>query len=735
MCASGRLEQEERAPDSLPPTRDVATVERERAELHAHIADGIIVADAAGCIVFANEAACRLLGMNPVGKTLKRYLGAGHLVVRDGRVFSPVDQSVPRAVLASESDSGNELRVRRADGTEVSVQSDATPLVAADGSRFGLVLTLRDRTESQQAGEERARLLALGAIVESSDDAIIGKTLDGIITSWNPGAERLYGYSVAEVLGRSLDIIIPPDRPDELPAILERLRCGERIKYFETVRVRKDGRRLDVSLSISPVQDGSGRIVGAATIARDITERKRAEAERRQHEREMTTRVLAAQEAERKRIARELHDETAQALSTLLINLDLLEPYIPEEGTVLQSGCKRVRALARRALEETRALAHDLRPAILDDVGLVGALPGLGQQCTETYGVPVHVDVDTPPMGRLPPEVEVALFRIAQEALTNIGKHAAARSGRVAFSLHEGTARLVVQDDGKGFDLEQVRRPTRQGGLGLYGLHERVALLGGTLALDTAPGQGVRLTVAVPVQGKSESLPCSGQPSKRRGTRTHVGIKILLVDDHAVVREGLRMALDAQPGITVVGEAEDGRQALELIEELHPDVVVMDVAMPNMNGLEATRQSKRRFPEVKVVILTMYEDEEYVAQIVEAGANGCVVKRSAGTELLLALHAAMRGERYFSPSIARILVEGYGKQLAPTDRIGRLTEREREVLQLVAEGKTNKDIADLLVLSIKTVKVHRAHIMEKLGVHDRVDLVKRAQRMRLVMAE
>ena len=419
----------------------------------------------------------------------------------------------------------------------------------------------------------------------------------------------------------------------------------------------------------------------------------------------------------------------------MLINLDLLEPYVPEEGTVLQSGFKRVRALTRRALEETRALAHDLRPALLDDVGLVGALPGLGQQCTQTYGVPVRVDVDTPPLGRLPPEVEVALFRIAQEALTNIGKHAAARSARVALSFQEGTARLVVQDDGKGFDLEQVRRPTRQGGLGLFGLSERVALLRGTLALDTAPGQGVRLTVTVPVQAKSESLPSPGQPSKRRGTRTHVGIKVLLVDDHAVVREGLRMALDAQPGITVIGEAEDGRQALGLIEELRPDVVVMDIAMPNMNGLEATRQSRRRFPDVKVVILTMYEDEQYVAQIVEAGANGCVVKRSAGTELLLAFHAAMRGERYFSPSIARVLVEGYGKQLAPTDRIGRLTEREREVLQLVAEGKTNKDIADLLVLSIKTVKVHRAHIMEKLGVHDRMDLVKRAVRMGLVMAE
>jgi two-component system response regulator NreC len=213
--------------------------------------------------------------------------------------------------------------------------------------------------------------------------------------------------------------------------------------------------------------------------------------------------------------------------------------------------------------------------------------------------------------------------------------------------------------------------------------------------------------------------------------------KVLLADDHAVLRDGLRMVLDAQSGISVVGEAGDGHQALAMAEELHPDVVIMDIAMPRMNGLEATRQIKRRFPGIKVVILTMHENQQYLTQIVKAGATGCVLKRSAGTELVTAVKAAARGESYFSPAIATMMVDDYRVLLRKggIDDEEMLTEREREVLQLVAEGRTNQEIADLLVLSIKTVQTHRAHIMEKLDAHDRTDLVKAAIRMGMITSE
>jgi DNA-binding NarL/FixJ family response regulator len=185
------------------------------------------------------------------------------------------------------------------------------------------------------------------------------------------------------------------------------------------------------------------------------------------------------------------------------------------------------------------------------------------------------------------------------------------------------------------------------------------------------------------------------------------------------------MILEGHPGITVVGEAADGRQALEMVEQLQPDVVVMDIAMPNLNGFDATRQISRRFPDVRVAILTTYESRQYLVRMVKAGAAGCVLKRSAGTELVTAIQAVAQGTSYVSPTIAGALLDDYRIRI---DQYGddMLSEREREVLQLIVEGRTNQEIAEQLVLSIKTVQTHRAHILRKLGAHDRADLVKHA---------
>jgi PAS domain S-box-containing protein len=231
----------------------------------------------------------------------------------------------------------------------------------------------------------------------------------------------------------------------------------------------------------------------AAAIAR-----KRLEDERSRHVSELATRVLQAQEEERKRIARELHDETAQSLSMLLTNLDLLEPHIPLDNEPLRSGFTRVGALAKRTLDETRALSHDLRPTILDDAGLVAALQWIAVEHERAYGNFVRIDAETRHAERLPSEVEVALFRIAQEALTNSGKYARAKRVNVTLTFPGSTARLVVKDNGEGFDPDRISGPTRKGRLGLYGMRERAALLGGTVSVHSAPGKGTEVRVELP---------------------------------------------------------------------------------------------------------------------------------------------------------------------------------------------------------------------------------------------
>jgi len=207
-------------------------------------------------------------------------------------------------------------------------------------------------------------------------------------------------------------------------------------------------------------------------------------------------------------------------------------------------------------------------------------------------------------------------------------------------------------------------------------------------------------------------------------------IRILLVDDHAVVRAGLRMLLGADSELQIVGEAENGAQALRLTDELAPDVVLMDISMPDMNGIEATRKIKEQDPNVVVLALTMHEDDQYFFEMLAAGASGYVPKRAAPNDLLSAIHAVHGGGVFLFPSVARALVQDYVQRAARTGAarpsFDVLTEREREVLALIAQGLSNQEIADQLVISAKTVNRHRENIMAKLNLHSRVELVRYA---------
>ncbi|HET9192190.1 MAG TPA: response regulator transcription factor [Vicinamibacterales bacterium] len=203
-------------------------------------------------------------------------------------------------------------------------------------------------------------------------------------------------------------------------------------------------------------------------------------------------------------------------------------------------------------------------------------------------------------------------------------------------------------------------------------------------------------------------------------------VRILLADDHTVVRQGLRKLLEERPDWEVIAEAGDGREAVRLAEQHKPDVAILDVAMPLLNGIEATRQITKRVPSTRVLVLSMHADEAYVTQILQAGATGYLLKDSADVDLLKAVGEAAQGRSFFSPAIARVMLDDYVRQLADkgvTDRYESLSEREREIFQLIAEAKTNKEIAALLNVSPSTVETHRAHIMEKLDLHSAAEIV------------
>lgn len=245
-----------------------------------------------------------------------------------------------------------------------------------------------------------------------------------------------------------------------------------------------------------------------------VAERTR---EIQRYSKELTTRVIQAQEEERKRIARELHDDTAQSLSSLLISLDLLDPQVSRSDQLLRAGFDRLRTIAKRTLDAVRALSHDLRPTILDDFGLAAAIHWFADEFTTTFGIPVELEVEEAPEGSLTGELELTLFRVAQEALTNSGKYSGSSRVRVALSYADECATLIVADDGRGFDPEELGGPTRHGGLGLYGMRERIELVGGSLDIETEPGRGTHIIVHAPLTRREGG---SGSRSAYEGAET-----------------------------------------------------------------------------------------------------------------------------------------------------------------------------------------------------------------------
>jgi PAS domain S-box-containing protein len=342
----------------------------------------------------------------------------------------------------------------------------------------------------------------LAAIVESSDDAIVSKNLDGTITSWNKSAERLFGYTAEEAIGQNITLVIPPDRRDEEPRILQRLRNGERVDHFETIRMQKDGKLLNISLTISPIKDETGRVIGASKVARDITDRKRAEEARKNAE--ISAKLLHVQDAERRRIARELHDGVGQ----LIVGIAMNAAHVFNEKDKLSPVAARCISeniqLIDQAGSEIRTVSYLLHPPMLDEIGLVSALATYAEGFAERTNIKVALEI-APDLGRLPQDYELSLFRIAQECLTNIHRHSGSSNATLKLHRTPQEISLEVSDDGHGIGDQNLAKIDSGAsvGVGFRGMQERVKLIGGKIVVHSN-GQGTRVLVTLPINWEAD---------------------------------------------------------------------------------------------------------------------------------------------------------------------------------------------------------------------------------------
>jgi DNA-binding NarL/FixJ family response regulator/phosphopantetheine adenylyltransferase len=483
--------------------------------------------------------------------------------------------------------------------------------------------------------------------------------------------------------------------------------------------LKKGGEPMDID-AIGHLVIWRGR-AARLVVLNDITERKRTQRELEVSEerlRALSRRLLEVQEGERGRLARDLHDDVGQALTALKIQLESLARVAGRSPTRVDE----MRRDTRHTLERVRQLSLMLRPLQLDDLGLVAALRShLDRQAS--IGALTRTSMPRTRRRTSAPRSRPRASASRRKAITNVLRHAGARnlwlrlftSGEPSRAFGARRRRRVRSGSRAAPRRGGCEpRPGRHGGArGARGRSARAAL-------GARTGHGIA--------GNIRAGP------RRKGSRTL--IRVVLADDHALVRAGHPLA-PQRDARRRGGRAKpaSGEEALEIASREQPDVVLMDIAMKGITGLEAAARMRDQHPGVRVIILSMHSGEEYVLQALRAGAVGYLLKDAATGELELALRTVIRGESWLSPAVSRQVVEGYVQRVGGDAGPDVLTARQREVLRLVAGGKSTKEIAFALNLSVKTVETHRAQIMERLGIRDVAGLVRYALRTGLIPPE
>jgi PAS domain S-box-containing protein len=748
------------------------------------IGDAVLATDMQARVTYVNAVAEKLLGYT-AQQAIGRPLGEIFRIInQDTRrvVDSPVERVIREGIVVGLA---NHTVLLRPDGTDLPIDDSAAPIKTMDGTMHGVVLVFRDVTERYKSARQAA---ILSAIVSSSDDAIVSKDLSGTITSWNQGAEKIFGYTAQEMIGRSILTIIPPERHEEEAQILAQLRVGKHIDHYETVRCKKNGERCDISLTVSPLFDDDGRVVGASKIGRDITEQKRArqqlfEAEERwrvtlesigdavvatdthagvtfvnevaaelmggdkgtllgrplnevfvilndetrvsvespvdrviregivvglanhtvlvrpdgsqipiddsaapirDHEgrllgvvlvfrditarkeaeirerrwnrdlehqvRERTEELVRSQEQlrglaaqlamteqrERRRLAVNLHDSLAQLLALACMKLGQLKRRVPTELIGPGSLIAQLDEHLQQGLQYTRTVMAQLSPSVLHDLGFVAAIKWLAQEMQQ-HDLKVEV---SPLTEEQPAFIELhgdMLFQCVRELLINVRKHASVKSASVTIEKRTPDAWVVtIEDRGIGFDLASVDYRSPGEHFGLFSIQERMESMGGWCVINSAPDRGTKVELGLPTSMSRGGMQRRLSDRKTTSIVAPVGTtrtRLLLVDDHAMIRQGLRSILESYRDLEVVAEAADGEEALAQAQVHQPDVIIMDLNLPRLSGIEATRHIKETHPHIVIIGLSVQSTPDRAETLLGAGAAALLNKEQAAEDL------------------------------------------------------------------------------------------------------
>ena len=515
--------------------------------------------------------------------------------------------------------------------------------------------------ELQRSQEEAARLhREYENLYEFAPCGYITLDAKGIVSRANLTAIKLLGVERRILLKSSFSRLLDKEGADRF---LAARKAAERAGKDELIefRINKGSNSLWIRANIRADRDESGALKQWRVVLFDTSERKRLEEElnrlnavleqkvaqrtelaeaRAAQLRSLTAEVIEAEERERARIGRLLHDDLQQMLASAKLRLDnagsgsSTDPAIAEVLTILQE-----------SIAKSRTLSHELCPPVLGPGGLIGAFKWLASGMEKQFGLEIELELKTEEPISEP--VKMFLFRAVQELLFNVNRHAATKTAKILFLRSDDHIKVTVSDRGQGFDPAALDSEAKSSGIGLMSIRERARYLGGDLEIEAAPGQGSRFTLKVPFKleqtqpRKQPELAIghdSGSGEKHRESADKCDKRVILVDDHDVMRQGLVDLIKNQMGIKVVGEAANGQEAIEQARQHRPDVIVMDISMPVIDGIEATRRIKMEMPSVRIIGLSMHEDAHTASILLKAGAEALITKSASSAELNKAIH-------------------------------------------------------------------------------------------------